>query len=255
MSFWVQEKVIGKSRYKSKAKLTQELINYVIDKSVQFDFIALDGAYAVPEMFTYFQKNKTLKFTIRIPRNRRVEMADGTLIQLQKHPLLKLKRNERCKTVQAKIYGEIYFFTAHKRKKRGGGWETVFLVSNMDLPAKEQVAAYDLRWPVEKTNRTTKQKFGSTQCQALEASKQKAHIMAGFLAYAILSSIKNDKQLKSVDELVNKIRDSHFDELVELIKKPMQSNRPLNIDPIANPFQKYSKILSENDDCMHHMGR
>jgi hypothetical protein len=248
LEFWVQEKITSKRRYKSKAKITQELIVDAINKDISFDFIALDGAYAVPKMFTFFQKNKNLKFIIRIPRNRRVEMVDGTLIQLQKHPLLMLKRNERSKTVQAKMYGETYFFTAQKRKKRGGGWETVFLVSNMNLPAKEQVAAYALRWPVEKGNRTTKQKFGSTQCQTLETSKQKAHIMAGFFSYAILSLLKNDKESQSVDDLVNKIRDLHFDELIESIKKPAQSKRHLSIDPVENPFQNYFKILQDNNE-------
>jgi hypothetical protein len=238
LEFWVQEKITGKRRYKSKAKITQELISYVTDQGVTYDFIALDGAYAVPEMFAYFQNNKHLKFIIRMPKNRRVEMDDGTLVQLQKHPGLKLMRNERAKTIQAKVYGETYFFTIHKRKKRGGGWETVFLVSNMNLPAKEQIAAYDLRWPVEKANRTTKQKFGSTQSQFIEASKQKAHIMAGFLAYAILGNYKGSQ---SVDKLVNEIRDNHFDELIEAMKKPIQSKRRLNIDPIETPFQNHFK--------------
>ena len=48
------------------------------------------------------------------------------------------------------LRGRYDFFTAQKRKTPGGGWEVVFLVSNMDLTAKEQVAAYDLRWPIEK---------------------------------------------------------------------------------------------------------
>ena len=64
----------------------------------------------------------------------------------------------------------------------------------MDKSAKELIAAYNMRWPLEKVIRTTKQKFGAMQCQALEIEKQQAHLMAGFLAYAILETANIDKQ-------------------------------------------------------------
>ena len=70
----------------------------------------------------------------------------------------------------------------------------------MNLLAKEQVATYDLSLPIEPMIRTTKQKFGATQCQTILALKQKAHIMAGFLAYAILS-IENKDKLKKTSML------------------------------------------------------
>jgi hypothetical protein len=243
LEFWVQEKITGKRRYKSKVKITQELIDHVIKKAVSFDFISLDGAYAALKMFKFFQQNKSLKFIMRIPRNRVIKLANGTEVQLQQCPSLKLKRNERAKTIEAELYGSKYFFTAQKRKKRDCvGWETVFLVSNMDLSAKDQIAAYDLRWPVEKMNRTTKQKFGTAQCQAVEASKQHAHIMAAFLTYSIIGLLKIDNKSQNVDGLVNIIRDFHFDDLVNDIKRPKLIQRPLNIDPIV----KLPQILPQN---------
>lgn len=156
---------------------------------------------------------------------------------LKNHPELKLHRNEREKTVKAELYDETYFFTAYKRKKKGGGWEVVFLVSNMDIPVKEQVAAYNLRWPMEKKIRTTKQKFGAMQCQSRPASKQQAHIMAGFLAYAILNVISNDKEIKSVDALVNFLKKVHFDELVDVIKKHKHPRPLANVVPVEKIFQ------------------
>jgi hypothetical protein len=251
LNFWVQEKIIGKRRYKSKIELTIELIEYLIDKGIQFDFISLDGAYAVAEILAYFKKKKSLFFSIRIPSNRLIETDDGINAQLKNHPALKLKRNEREKTIQAKLKGETYFFTIQKRQARSG-WERVFIISNMTLTAKEHIAAFDLRWPIEKANRTNKQKFGASQCQAVSASKQMAHIMAGFLVYAILSSSKNDKMTQSVDELVNIIRDSHFDELVEILKKPTKGQRQLNNDPIAKSIQKPFQNFSSNDDQFIH---
>jgi hypothetical protein len=219
VDFWVQQKARGKKKYRSKVKIAQDLILYSISQGIEFDFVSLDGAFPTPDMFVFFQKTK-LRFIMRIPCNRCVVTSDGKTRQLRHISALKLLRNSREKTIKAELYGETYFFTAHKRKKRFGGWETVFLVSNMDLPAKEQVEAFNQRWPQEKINRTSKQKFGMHQCHALALSKQKAHIMAGYLAQAIIEVANIDKQAQSVDEVVNIFRINHFDDLVEVIRKP-----------------------------------
>ena len=128
------------------------MILYLISKGIEFDFVSLDGAFPTPSMFAFFQQNRRVKFIMRTPKSRCVVTSDGKRAQLQHIPSLKLTRNSREKTIKAKLYGKTYFFTAYKRKKRFGGWETVFLVSNMNLTAKEQVEAYDLRWPQEKIN-------------------------------------------------------------------------------------------------------
>lgn len=238
--FWIQKKVIGEENYKSKVEITQELIVKAIDKKVYFDLVSLDGAYSVKQMFDFYKKHN-LKFVMRIPKNRLITTADGIKAQLKNHSALKLHRNERCKTIQATIYGDIYFFTIEKRKTRDDDWEEVFLVSNMNLPAKEQLAAYNLRWPMEKKIRTNKQKFGIGQSQVLPMYKQKAHIMASFLNYAILSSIKNDKKKKSVDEIVNDIRTFHFDDLISTFTKPNFSNHIENIDSCAKSVQNFDQ--------------
>jgi hypothetical protein len=238
LDFWVQEKVTGKKRYKSKVKIAQDLIISLKNRGLKFDFIPLDGAFPTPDMFSFFKATGD-KFIMRIPRSRCITMKNGRRVQLQKCPELKLMRNAREKTIQSELYGDTYFFTAQKRQCKNGGWEVIFLVSNIDLSAKDQVAAYDLRWPQEKINRTSKQKFGSTQCQALEAAKQQAHILAGFLAHSIIEIVKNDKRTQSVDEVVNFLRNFHFNDLVNLIAKPEKHKTNQNTDPIAKNFQNY----------------
>jgi hypothetical protein len=218
VDFWVQRKARGKKKYRSKVEIAQDLISYLVSFGIEFDYVSLDGAFPTPDMFAYFQRTKH-KFTMRIPSSRCVVTRDGKRLQLKHVPALKLLRNEREKMIKAKLYGKTYFFTAYKRKKRFGGWETVFLVSNMNLPAKQQVEAYNLRWPQEKINRTSKQKFGIHQCQMLALSKQKAHIMAGYLAHAIIEIANIDKQAESVDEVINILRSNHFNDLVEVIRK------------------------------------
>jgi hypothetical protein len=250
VDFWVQQKARGKRRYRSKVEIAQELISYLTKKGLEYDFVSLDGAFPTPSMFNYFKKTK-IHFIMRIPKNRAVVTSSGKRMQL-KHVLeLKLLRNAREKTIKAKLYDATYFFTVHKRKKRFGGWESVFLISNMDLSAKQQVEAFNLRWPQEKINRTTKQKFGMHQCQALSASKQKAHIMAGFLALAIIEVANIDKKKQSVDEIVNVFRHNHFDELVDVIKKRPLFKPPVRHDYIdvypQNYIQNFYKNTGESD--------
>lgn len=250
VDFWVQRKARGKKKYRSKVEIAHELISYLVSKGVEFDFVSLDGAFPTPKMFAFFQQNRRLQFTMRIARSRCVVIKGGKRMQLQHIPELKLTRNTREKTIKAKLYGKTYFFTAHKRKKRFGGWETIFIVSNMNLPAKQQVEAYNLRWSHEKINRTSKQKFGMHQCQAVHASKQKAHIMAGYLAHGIIEVAKNDKQSKhshaSVDEAVNDLRTYHFNDLISLIRRPAKSNFKTKLDPIANSFQNHVQNFHNN---------
>lgn len=250
LEFWVQEKNTGKKKYKSKIQITQELILNAKKKGIMFDYVALDGIFPVQKMFDFFEKNSELKFIMRIPKSRLVKIGNGAPIALKNQPLLKLERNEREKTVQAELYGKTYFFTAQKRKTPSGDWETVFLVSNMDLPAKEQVAAYALRWPIEKMIRTTKQKFGTTQCQVLKASKQQAHIMAGFLLYSIIDSLKKDKQKISVDEIVNDIRKFYYNDLISEIEMLQHVQSQQSTVPAAKTFQNRFKFLLHNHDSI-----
>lgn len=250
LNFWMQKKIVGAKKYKSKVEITQELILATIDKKNFFDFVSLDGAFAVRDMFNFFEEHNALKFIMRIPRNRLVKIGNEAPLPLKMQPLLKLKRNERARTVQGELYGKTYFFTAEKRKNRNDEWETVFLVSNMDLSAKEQVAAYALRWPIEIMIRTTKQKFGATQCQTLKASKQRAHIMAGFLSYAIIDSLKNDKQDLCVDVAVKKFRKFYYHDLISEIEMFQQVQSRQNTDLLIKNFQNRFKFLLNNYDAM-----
>lgn len=230
----MQENLTGKRHYKTKAKLTMELISEARKNKIAFDFVPLDGGYAVPEMLDFFDRTKE-SFVMRIARNRVIITSDGIRAQLKNHPALKLHRNEREKVVRAELGGKKYFFVAYKRKDKVGGYETVYLISNMDKSAKELIAAYNMRWPLEKVIRTTKQKFGAMQCQVLEIEKQQAHLTAGFLAYAILEIANIDKQEQSVDALVNFVRDEHVADLIRLIEKPHKASDHAKPQSIAKP--------------------
>lgn len=254
LDFWVQEKIIGTKKYRSKIEIAQALIVAAKEIGFDFDFVALDGAFPYPKMFDFYKKNKRLKFSMRIAKSRLIETKNGVKAQLKNHPALKLHRNAREKTIKAKLNNDdtYYFFTAQKRRTRNDEWEVVYIISNIKQTAKQHVASYNLRLPIEPMIRTTKQKFGATQCQAIEASKQQAHIMAGFLAYAILNIESNDKQKESVDAVVNELRDFHFDDLIGEIVRYKKSKKPHYFDQRAKQFQNHPHVPYGNNDQVNH---
>jgi len=260
LDFWVQEKIIGKKKYKSKIEIAQGLIVAAKKLGIDFDFVSLDGAFSFAPMFDFYKKNKRLKFSQRVAKSRIIKTKDGISAPLKDHPALKLHRNEREKTIKAKFNSKknpddsYYFFTAHKRRTRNNEWEVVFIISNIKQTAKQHIASYDLRLPIEPMIRTTKQKFGATQCQAIESSKQQAHIMAGFLAYAILNIESNDKQKESVDALVNELRDFHFDDLVSEIVNTKKSKNRQKADQIAKKFQNLPYVPQRNGGQSRYCG-
>jgi len=202
--FWQNKKKVSPENYKKKSELAIDLI-LQLRGLIKFDYIALDGAFASLFMIDFFTRNN-LDFVMRMPKNRVIVTRNGTKAQLKNHPALKLIRNERYKTISACYKGNWCYFTAHKRKTKKGSAEVVFIISSMNIPAKEQALAYGIRWEIEKVFRTIKQSLGVGHCQATSIEKQCAHIFATFLAYTSLIEKKVFKQKKSPEEVLTKIR-------------------------------------------------
>lgn len=186
--------------HKTKIMLAMQLISTLMDK-VLFDYLAMDGAFASDQMIGFIEE-KNLKYTMRIARSRKVEI-NGTLMKLREHKALRLIRNERCKTAQGNYKGHACFLTVNKRKKKNGKWETVYIISNMSLSAKEQVEAYNRRWPIDKSFRSQKQYLGLTDCQMCSEVKQTFHIFNVFLAYSLATLEKIANGANSVENILN----------------------------------------------------
>jgi len=209
--FWQnQRKIKSKSKNKKRAKkdpthktkivLAMQLITILLDKIV-FDYLAMDGAFASEQMIGFIE-DKRLNYIMRIARSRKVEI-NGVLIKLCDHKALKLIRNERCKTVHGSYKGHACFFTSHKRKKKNGKWETLFIISNMNLHPKEQVKAYNRRWTIDKSFRSQKQYLGLTECQMCSEVNQAFHIFNVFLAYSLVTLQKIANGKNSVEDILN----------------------------------------------------
>ena len=205
-AFWMNRKFTD--FYQKKSDLTKNLILEFI-KVIQVDYVALDGAFASLEMFEFFNEIE-IHFCMRIARNRIVISENGIKAQLQNHPELKLKGNQRYKTIKATYKGFECFFTAHKVYSKNRKPRIVYIVSDLDISAKEQAEAYDIRWEIEEAFRTMKQSLGLADCQCLSAKKQRAHIFATFLAYAKLQVEKNKLKLKNPEEVIRLLRHERY---------------------------------------------
>lgn len=198
-------KIKPNSKHKTKIEKAIELIKGWKDL-VCFSYVSMDGAFCSEKMVHTLQDYK-LNYTMRVPRNRKVTI-NGLELLLKDQPALKFVRNERSKTVTGFYKGHACYFTAHKRKKRNGRWETFFIISNMELSAKEHVIAYSRRWPIDKSFRTMKQYLGLRDCQMRAGIKQTLHILNVFMAYSIATIQKIVTKKKSVEEFLNQCRNS-----------------------------------------------
>lgn len=187
------------SKYKTKIEMAIRLIS-AWKNLIVFSYIAMDGAFLSNEMISFLRSNALL-YTMRAARNRKV-IINGLELKLCDQPSLRLIKNDRSKTAKGFYKGHACFFTAHKRKKRNGKWETFYIISNMNLSAKEHVAAYLRRWPIDKSFRTMKQYLGLRDCQMCAGIKQTFHIFNVFMAYAIATVEKIANGKKSVEEIL-----------------------------------------------------
>lgn len=188
------------SKYKTKIAMAIELIK-AWKELVVFTYIAMDGAFLSEEMIKFMESEKFL-YTMRAARNRKV-IIGGLELKLCDQPSLRLVKNERSKSAKGFYKGHACNFTAHKRKKRNGKWETFYIISNMELTAKDHVVAYSRRWPIDKSFRTMKQYLGLCDCQMRNGIKQTFHILNVFMAYAVATVEKIAKGEKSVEKILN----------------------------------------------------
>jgi len=204
LNFWFNKKSAPIGTYRKKSYISMDLI-LDLKNRLMFDLAILDGGFASIEMINFFECNQ-LKYLMRIPKNRKVISERGICEQLQKHPELRLIRNQRYKTIKAYYKGTKCYITAHKRVNRKNRREVIYLVSNVKVQPKKQAELYKIRWVIEKSYRTLKQKLGIGHCQATSLEKQRAHILATFFAYACLEEQKYFSKKKSPEAVLADLR-------------------------------------------------
>jgi len=183
--------------------------------------VIVDGEFATLGMMEFFAEER-IEFTARIACNRNITTLHGTKIQLKNCPQLRLRRNERSRTITAYLGGRLYDFTAVKHTTRGGKKKIVFIISTVPRTSKEHVRIYDLRWCIEKFFRTAKQSLGLESCQAQKSSGTINRILAVMLIYSALEETRFAKKKISVEQVLRIIKSKtggkRFDQYAYLVE-------------------------------------
>ncbi len=200
--FWLNKEVCGKD-YKTKIKLAQELVEK-FSQLFEFKAIILDGLYASTGMMKFLEA-KNIYFIMRMPSNR-VIVSNNKKRKIKEHSDLKLRRNERSRTIYTEWHGLNLYITTEKRKDKNGKNSIVFLASNLSTSSKDYVEKYRLRWSIEKFHRTSKQYLGLQDCQSRSLQVQKAHITNIFYSYAFLEYQRYQKNGPNVEFVLKGLR-------------------------------------------------
>lgn len=216
-AYWVNREYCD--NYKKKNEIAIELIKR--NMYLPFDKLLFDGLYTTTTMLN-FCKDNNIKFEARMHANRLIQTKKGSF-QLKHHPKLKLTKNNRCKTIKAQWQGFFCYVTILKRKNKKGEWNIVYQISNFKTNAKNHVAYYEKRWPIEKMFRTCKQKLGLGDCFSKKIYCQRAHIQHVFISFVFLQTEKLKYHLKNPEEAVKKLLRLKPQELANRISRFVQN--------------------------------
>ena len=203
--FWLSKDILDKD-YLTKIQLAQILIKKLIE-TIEFEGVILDGLYASAEMIKFLNE-LNIKFEMRMHSNRIITTRNGRKIKLSNLRELKMRRNERSRSMLAQWKGINLYFTAELRIDKNGEKSIVYIVSNWEAPSKVHVATYAMRWVTEKFYRTSKQSLGLRDSGTRAIRKQKVHIYSIFYAYAFLQVKKEQIGALNVEEVIKYYQDA-----------------------------------------------
>jgi hypothetical protein len=211
---WYFPKEITGDWYQQKSKIAEKLISEYC-KKVPYKYFLADAHYATKNLIP-FMCRKNIKFVMKIPRSRKVKTKKFN-IQLKLNPALKLLRNQRSAKIFAEYANCDLYFSVQKRKDKNGEYSTVFLVSNMNLKAKEYLIVYEGRWDIEIMFRTLKQSLGLSQCQSRNLEYQRAHIYSSFFSYGFIQHEKESFSFENSESTIKHLSSLKLNMSVKLI--------------------------------------
>ena len=196
-------KDITGNNFKTKSELAEELMTKLFGK-IPFEALLIDGHYTTQHLIKFLIKFN-IDFVGKIARNRVIETKNGIRSRIDKHPDLKLFKNQRTAKVYAKFAGEWLYFSVYKRKNKTGDWTYLYLVSNMYLKSTKYFYHYDRRWNIEPIFRTSKQYLGFQDCESIDLEKQNLHIYSIFFSYAFLQKEKIEHNFKNPETAIKNL--------------------------------------------------
>ena len=182
--FFTKELLSDKDSVKTKLDFIREFYaqakRLFPDKKIR---IAADGLFATVEFFRWALAN-SVPAILRMHSNRKV-IYKGKEIKINQIQDLKLKRNQKARTIKVIWHDLELFITAEKRVSEAGKESIVYLAATYKARPSKYVKDYKKRWAIEKFFRTAKQYLGIQECFSRDLEIQSCHIAAVFVAYAI----------------------------------------------------------------------
>lgn len=108
-------------------------------------------------------------------------------------------------------------FSIHKQKKSSGDFVFTYIVSNINIEAKNYLLMYKQRWHIEMMFRTMKQSLGLSQCASRDLQKQYVHIYSVFFGYSFLQKEKLFSFLKNPETAAKRLSHRNIDVLISQI--------------------------------------
>lgn len=219
--YWVQQNIMGDA-YKKKWELAVILIENTF-KKIDPVPVVLDALFCSIASIKAFNECRIL-FVMKMKSNMKI-CVNGVEVQIKHHPELKLYKNNRKKTILGTYKGEQLYFTVEKFRQKGGQWAYRYLVSNFEADSIEYIELYNLRWNIEKCNRTTKQLCGLADCVMRDIDKQKLHTFSVYHAYAQAELIKIQNGLPNTESVLHMLRDAKSKDPDSIIFRLDQQSR------------------------------
>lgn len=179
--------------------------------------------------FLRFQKRsneENIKFDMKMATTRVVKLPGhkkGSALKELSKSELKMRKNERSRSIFAYWHGIGLYFVAHLRINKNGTKSIIFIVTNYQAPPLEHVYIYGIRWEIEKFFRTAKQSLGLQDCSSRSIDKHKVHIYCVFLSYAFIQTERLPRRKSNVEEVVKSLRKAKPSTTLEVVSSFIQS--------------------------------
>lgn len=146
--YWEDLNKKGTSNFKERKRLFKKAFRYF---NFEGKIVLADREYIGLEWFKFLNDNN-INFVIRLKKKvykSHIDQAKGRRYSCITSKIMNSKYAKKCLSKRFKMDGIAYTFVAVKNPKNEPKDPVIYLLSNMDLPAKKIANMYPVRWKIE----------------------------------------------------------------------------------------------------------
>jgi len=203
---------LTKISHLSKVQLFQNMVNGVKKQYPLHEIIVVaDGLFCTTEILKWCKESKT-NTVMRMHSNRTVEF-NNQKIAVNKIEMILPKGRQKARSVPVLWYDMDLFLTAEKRLDKHGKISIVYLISTFKAKPIKYVKIYKKRWGIEKMFRTIKQHLGLNDCFSTNFDKQKNHLAAVLLTFALMQIARKQSRFENIETAIRSFKSLSFEEI------------------------------------------